>query len=77
MKNNYRKIAQSVISLEIDGLKKLHRSIGSSFNKAVELILKAKNAKVIFCGVGKSGQIAQKASSTFSSISVPSYFIVG
>ena len=62
---------------EIEGLKKLRKSINSSFNKAVELILKAKNAKIIFCGMGKSGLIAQKASSTMSSISIPSFFIEG
>ena len=77
MSKDYKKIARTVISTEIDGLRKLRKSINSSFNKAVELILKAKNAKIIFCGMGKSGLIAQKASSTMSSISIPSFFIEG
>ena len=77
MNKDYNKIARTVISTEIEGLKKLRKSINSSFNKAVELILKAKNAKIIFCGMGKSGLIAQKASSTMSSISIPSFFIEG
>ena len=77
MSKDYKKIARTVISTEIDGLRKLRKSINSSFNKAVELILKAKNAKIIFCGMGKSGLIAQKASSTMSSISIPSFFIAG
>ena len=77
MSQDYKNIARTVISTEIDGLRKLRKSINSSFNKAVELILKAKNAKIIFCGMGKSGLIAQKASSTMSSISIPSFFIEG
>ena len=77
MNKDYNKIARTVISTEIEGLKKLRKSINSSFNKAVELILKAKNAKIIFCGMGKSGLIAQKASATMSSISIPSFFIAG
>ena len=77
MNKDYNKIARTVISTEIEGLKKLRKSINSSFNKAVELILKAKNAKIIFCGMGKSGLIAQKASATMSSISIPSFFIEG
>ena len=77
MSKDYKKIARTVISTEIDGLRKLRKSINSSFNKAVELILNAKNAKIIFCGMGKSGLIAQKASSTMSSISIPSFFIEG
>ena len=44
MSKDYKKIARTVISTEIDGLRKLRKSINSSFNKAVELILKAKNA---------------------------------
>ena len=43
MNKDYNKIARTVISTEIEGLKKLRKSINSSFNKAVELILKAKN----------------------------------
>ena len=43
MSKDYKKIARTVISTEIDGLRKLRKSINSSFNKAVELILKAKN----------------------------------
>ena len=50
MSKDYKKIARTVISTEIDGLRKLRKSINSSFNKAVELILKAKNALVTSSG---------------------------
>ena len=35
-KRNYKKIAKSVIDLEIKALKKLKNSINNSFNEAVE-----------------------------------------
>ena len=40
MKKDYKKIARTVISVEIEGLKKLRNNINNSFNKAIELILK-------------------------------------
>ena len=70
-KINYKKIAKDVISLEIQALKKLKRSINNSFNQAVNTITKCQS-KIIFCGVGKSSKISAKLSSTFSSIGCPS-----
>jgi len=58
-KNNLKKIAKSVIDLEIRALRKLKNSINSSFIKAVNLIVSCQS-KVIFCGVGKSFIIASK-----------------
>ena len=71
-KKNYKKIAKEVIELEIKALKKLKNSINNSFNEAVEAISKCQS-KVILCGVGKSGLIAAKISSTFSSVGTPSF----
>ena len=76
MNKDYKKIARMVISTEVDGLKKLHKSINNSFNKAVELILK-KEGKLVLCGIGKSGLIARKAAATFSSVGTPSFYIDG
>jgi len=73
-KKDYKKIAKSVIDLEIRALKKLKNSISSSFNEAVEAIAKCQS-KVILCGVGKSGLIAAKISATLSSIGTPSFFL--
>jgi arabinose-5-phosphate isomerase len=73
MKNiNYKKIAKNVIDLEIKALKKLRKSINSSFDKAVNAIVKCQS-KVILCGVGKSGLIAAKISATLSSVGTPSF----
>ena len=71
-KRNYKKIAKSVIDLEIKALKKLKNSINDSFNKAVESLANCQS-KVILCGVGKSGLIAAKISATLSSVGTPSF----
>ena len=71
-KINYKKIAKSVIDLEIKALKKLKNSINNSFDEAVDAIVKCQS-KVILCGVGKSGLIASKISATLSSVGTPSF----
>ena len=73
-KNNFLKTAKNVITLEIKALEKLRKSLNSSFNNAVEAIIKCQS-KVIFCGVGKSGLIASKIAATFSSVGTPSFSI--
>jgi arabinose-5-phosphate isomerase len=71
-KKNYKTIAKNVVELEIKALKKLKNSITNSFDDAVNAIVKCQS-KVILCGVGKSGLIATKISSTLSSIGTPSF----
>ena len=71
-KKDYKIIAKNVIDLEIKALKKLKKSINNSFNDAVEVISRCQS-KVILCGVGKSGLIAAKISSTLSSVGTPSF----
>ena len=61
MKKNYNKVGRSVIDLQVQALRKLKKSIGQSFNDAVDLLSKCQS-KVILCGVGKSGIIASKIS---------------
>ena len=68
-KKNYIKIAKEVIDLEIKALAKLKKNINKSFNLAVQEILKCQS-KVILCGVGKSGLIANKIASTLSSVEI-------
>ena len=73
-KKKFIKVAKEVIDLEIKALIKLKNSINDSFNLAVQQILKCQS-KVILCGVGKSGLIANKIASTLSSVGTPSIFI--
>ena len=74
MKNTTFEIGKNVIDLQIAALKKLKREINSSFNDAVNEIIKCKS-KVIICGVGKSGIIASKISATLSSVGTPSFTV--
>jgi arabinose-5-phosphate isomerase len=74
-KKNFIPIAKEVIETELKSLRKLKSSINNSFNKAVEAIINCKNGKIIISGVGKSGIIGKKISSTFASVGIPSFFV--
>ena len=74
-KNKFKKLAKEVIESEIKSLKKLKTSIDNSFHKVIETIINCKKGKVILSGVGKSGIIAKKISSTLSSVGTPSFFV--
>ena len=73
--NKFKSIGKHVIETEIKSLKKLKKSIQSSFNQAVREILNCKNGKVIISGVGKSGIIAKKIASTLSSVGTPAFYV--
>ena len=65
-------IAKDVVNLEIKALQNLKKNINSSFNKAVTQLAKCQ-AKVILCGVGKSGLIASKIAATLASVGTPAF----
>ena len=67
-------IGKKVISAEIKALDLLKKSISRDFSNAIEVLFKTKG-KIIISGLGKSGHIATKISSTFSSIGSPSVFL--
>ena len=72
MKKKFLKVAKDVINLEIKALEKLKKNLNNSFDLAVEQIVKCQS-KVILCGVGKSGLIANKIAATLSSVGTPSF----
>ena len=74
MKKNIKSIANEVINLEINALKKLKLSLNSSLDMAVNLLTNCQS-KVIVCGVGKSGIIASKIAATLSSVGTPAFNI--
>ena len=74
MKKKIRSIANEVINLEINALKKLKSSLNSSLDAAVDLLTNCQS-KVIVCGVGKSGIIASKIAATLSSVGTPAFNI--
>jgi arabinose-5-phosphate isomerase len=63
-----------VIDIEIKGLSILKEQIGSSVQSAVETIFNC-SGKVILTGMGKSGLVAKKISSTMSSVGTPAIFM--
>jgi arabinose-5-phosphate isomerase len=74
MKKKIKSIANEVINLEINALKKLKLSLNSSLDAAVDLLTSCQS-KVIVCGVGKSGIIASKIAATLSSVGTPAFSI--
>lgn len=69
--------ARKVIDIERDALTDLSASIGENFEKAVELMLRIseKKGRIVVTGMGKSGLVGKKISSTFSSVGTRSLFI--
>jgi len=71
---SWLEIGQAAIWEESQALVQLAAGLGRSFTLAVETLL-ACRGKVIVCGIGKSGHIARKISSTFASTGTPSIFL--
>ena len=71
--NKDLQIAKKTVSTEIQALKKLSSSFGTSsqFSKAVSLISKLEG-KCLVVGVGKSYIVSLKVSATLSSLGTPS-----
>jgi len=69
-----KETAINVLKIEADAILSLIDRIGPEFEKAEQLIAEAKG-RVIVSGLGKSGIIARKIASTFSSVGVPAFFL--
>lgn len=69
--------ARAVIRRERDALDQLAAGLGEVFDRTVEAILERVDAggRLIVCGMGKSGQIGRKISSTLVSTGVHSRFL--
>ena len=68
------KLAQEVLNIEANELLKASDKISNEFSDAVECIISCEG-RVILSGIGKSGHIAGKIASTFSSTGTPSFFM--
>lgn len=73
-KNTHIESAKTIIHNEIKSLQRLLNNINTNFIIACDLIL-ASSGKVVTIGLGKSGHIAKKMSSTLSSTGTRSVFI--
>lgn len=67
-------VGKKVIKIETEALVDLQSRLNDSFIKAVELIYNSKG-RVIVTGLGKSGAIARKITSTLTSTGTTSYFL--
>ena len=67
-------IGKHVIRIEKEAIADLELRIGENFAKAIELIIKAEG-RVIVTGMGKSGAVGRKISSTLSSTGTTSLFL--
>ena len=72
--STYIEVAKRTLKIEAESILNLIPRLGKDFEKAAELILSCEG-KVVFTGIGKSGQIARKLASTFSSTGTPSLYL--
>ena len=66
--------AKNALSIEIEAMTQLSNNLGKSFIEAVRLIIRC-SGRVIVIGMGKSGLVGRKISSTLASTGTPSFFI--
>ena len=74
MTNSFVQAAKKVLQTEADALEILKNELPNDFSELVKLILSL-NGRVIVSGVGKSGHIGRKISSTMSSTGTPAFFM--
>ena len=67
------KTAKDALKTELSGIKKLSKILNNDFSNIINKLSKVRG-RVIFTGIGKSGHIAKKISSTMSSTGTPSQF---
>jgi arabinose-5-phosphate isomerase len=68
-------IAKQVFENEAKSILNLKKIVNSDdYNKVIDILYNSKG-RVIFSGIGKSGLIANKIASTFTSIGIPSIFL--
>ena len=67
-------IAKAVLQTEADSVLALKDKIDNNFDKVCNT-LKGCRGKVILIGIGKSGHISKKISSTLASTGTPSFFL--
>lgn len=68
--------AKTVIRCEARAVADLENRLGTSFQKAAELILQlAPSGRVVVTGMGKAGIVGQKIAATFASTGTPALFM--
>ena len=68
------RLARETLEIEAAAVLGLGRHLGSSFAKAVEMML-GLSGRVVVMGMGKSGHIGRKISATLASTGTPAMFV--
>ncbi|MDC0074559.1 KpsF/GutQ family sugar-phosphate isomerase [Alphaproteobacteria bacterium] len=68
------KVGKKILNQEADAILSLSSSLDQNFVNAIDCINKTKG-NLIISGIGKSGHIARKIASTFSSTGTPAFFL--
>lgn len=71
---SYVSIAKNVLQFESDQIEKAMNKLNDDFDRIVEIILHHKG-KIVVCGIGKSGAVAQKITATLCSTGTPAVFL--
>ncbi len=66
--------ARKTLRMEAQAIERLAKRLDSSFEDAVELMLKCKG-RVVVTGMGKSGLVGQKIAATLASTGTPAFFL--
>jgi len=66
--------ARQVLEIEAKSLMEISGNLDESFTQACEMLLACKG-RIVVSGIGKSGHIGRKISSTLSSTGSPSFFV--
>jgi arabinose-5-phosphate isomerase len=66
--------ARQVLEIEAKSLIEISENLDESFTKACEMLLACKG-RIVVSGIGKSGHVGRKISSTLSSTGSPSFFV--
>lgn len=72
--SRYSDTGKEVLEKEARAILAVMEGLGNDFDRAVEAINNCKG-RVVFTGIGKSGLIAKKIASTFSSVGISSVFL--
>ena len=68
------KVGKEVLRKEAEAIVEVMERLGPDFDQVVKTI-NACSGRVVFTGIGKSGLIAKKIASTFSSIGIPAVYL--
>jgi len=74
MKKSVLEMAKEIIEVEERALAHIAANLDQNFEKAIGL-MQASTGRIVVTGMGKSGIIGKKISSTLSSVGTPSFFL--